>query len=477
MLRFYFVLSVCLGGILVASSARVGRSSARFGRTSARVGRSSARVGRAAVDYRYGVIFDAGSSGTRVHVYRWDQNNLPTRTADMTEMKLKGTVKVRPGISSYVTNPESVKSDLVVLLNSAASVVPMELQDSTPVYLKATAGMRLLEPDGVDAIFDQINDLFEDSSRNPFKFERGWAKVISGEEEGVFGWITVNFLTGRFDSNSDQETVGALDLGGASTQITFAPEGQIFAHLFPLSIAGNRYDLYTNSYLKFGLDQFRLQLYQLLYDQASDKNAYIDNPCDLAGFNVTEDIGENRIAKVKGTGNANQQCGALVRQLLVLDDTCYTEPCGIVGVYQPPVGGTVFYGTSALYFTSSGIGAIPRNGGFTSVDNIQARTDIFCNRPWADAEAELGDFAQNYCIGGHYITALLGDGYEIDTAADDKVFITNDINGVGTGWALGSMIYELYLLNIQFNVDVSASSHVTTTPIIVLLVAAFIQLV
>ncbi|XP_066269306.1 ectonucleoside triphosphate diphosphohydrolase 8-like [Branchiostoma lanceolatum] len=177
------------------------------------------------------------------------------------------------------------------------------------------------------------------------------------------------------------------------------------------------------------------------------------------------------------TGNANQQCGALVRQLLVLDDTCYTEPCGIVGVYQPPVGGTVFYGTAALYFTSSAIGAIPRDGGFTTIDNIQARTDLFCSRPYAEAEAEFGDYAQNYCVSGHYIAALLGDGYKIDTVAGDKVFITNEINGVGTGWTLGSMIYELYLLNIQFNCDVSASSHVTATPIIVLLMSAFIQLV
>eukprot|EP00058_Branchiostoma_floridae_P017636 XP_002603125.1 hypothetical protein BRAFLDRAFT_63241 [Branchiostoma floridae] len=168
----------------------------------------------------------------------------------MTEMTITGTNRVRPGISSYVTDPPSVKTDLVRLLNSAATVVPQELQGLTPVYLKATAGMRLLEPNDVDAIFDQINQLFEDSSQNPFKFERGWAKVIS-----VFS---------------------------------------------PLSILASRYDLYTNSYLKFGQDQFRLQLYGLLYDQAADKNAYIDNPCDLVGYNTTEDLGENRTAKIQG---------------------------------------------------------------------------------------------------------------------------------------------------------------------------------
>ncbi|XP_019619721.1 PREDICTED: LOW QUALITY PROTEIN: ectonucleoside triphosphate diphosphohydrolase 1-like [Branchiostoma belcheri] len=235
-LRLCFVLSAFLGGVVVVSSARVRRDSR---------------------NYRYGVIFDAGSSSTKLHVYRWDQSRLPTKTADLTELKLSGTSKVRPGISSFVSNPVLVKPSLILLLYSAAAVVPKELQSSTPVYLKATAGMRLLKPaDVVDTIFDQIDDLFLDSTLNPFKFKRGWAKVISGEEEGVFGWISVNFLRGVFDSNRDTTTYGALDMGGASTQITFLPEGQIFANLFPLYIAGRRYDLYTNSFLKFGLNQF-----------------------------------------------------------------------------------------------------------------------------------------------------------------------------------------------------------------------------
>ncbi|XP_078664420.1 ectonucleoside triphosphate diphosphohydrolase 8-like isoform X3 [Branchiostoma floridae x Branchiostoma belcheri] len=452
-LRLCFVLSAFLGGIVVVSSARVVRDTHA---------------------YRYGAIFDAGSSGTRLHVYRYDQNRLPTKTEDLTELRISGTSRVRPGISSYISNPVLVKRDLTLLLQSAAAVVPEELQSSTPVYLKATAGMRLLRPADVDAIFDQIEDLFLDSTLNPFKFQRGWAKVISGEEEGVFGWISVNFLMGVFDSNSDTTTYGALDMGGASTQITFLPEGQIFANLFPLYIAGRRYDLYTNSFLKFGQDQFRLQVHRHLYNQAADKNAVMDSPCDLQGYLEPVDLGDNKVANIKGTGNPNQQCRALVRQLLGLNQTCYTEPCSIVGVYQPPVGDTIFYGTAGYYYTGSGVGAAPEDGGFTSVNNFQTKTDDFCSLTLAQATNQSGEFAYNYCMSGNYMAALLSDGYNIDASAVDKIFVAEEINGVDIGWALGSMMYELYLLDIEFTVG--AASHVTSTSLALILAAMSLML-
>ena len=49
-------------------------------------------------------------------------------------------------------------------------------------------------------------------------FENKWARIISGEEEGAYGWITVNYLLNTLDStDSNDTTFGALDLGGKST--------------------------------------------------------------------------------------------------------------------------------------------------------------------------------------------------------------------------------------------------------------------
>lgn len=49
------------------------------------------------------------------------------------------------GISSYADNPSGAGQSLVECLNQALRDVPEERHASTPLYLGATAGMRLLK--------------------------------------------------------------------------------------------------------------------------------------------------------------------------------------------------------------------------------------------------------------------------------------------------------------------------------------------
>ena len=93
-----------------------------------------------------------------------------------------------------------------------------------------------------------------------FKFKREWARVISGEEEGVYGWLTVNKLHGRLPAQVNSPVkgppIGALDLGGASTQITFQSIEDVIANLYNVKLETIvDTGVYTHSFLYFGEDQ------------------------------------------------------------------------------------------------------------------------------------------------------------------------------------------------------------------------------
>lgn len=66
-------------------------------------------------------------------------------------------------------------------------------------------------------------------------------------------------MTNESDS---QETYGALDLGGASTQITFVPQNQTIEspqNALYFRLYGKNYNVYTQSFLCYGKDQALLQ--------------------------------------------------------------------------------------------------------------------------------------------------------------------------------------------------------------------------
>ena len=90
--------------------------------------------------------------------------------------------------------------------------------------------MRLLSPEKqAEILLETCRFLITHSN---FKIEDASAvgpcgssvRIITGEEEGLFGWIAVNYLMDGFTGSSqDRTTYGFLDMGGASTQIAFEP--------------------------------------------------------------------------------------------------------------------------------------------------------------------------------------------------------------------------------------------------------------
>ena len=123
----------------------------------------------------------------------------------------------------------------------AALVGQSDRLASIPFFLGATAGLRLLPYASRELIMSNTRGWLVTVANNPFLFSPLYAKILSGEEEAVFGWIAVNYLSNRFNGQS----VGALDLGGASTQLTVDPRASIMESYFDYAGPYNRCETVT----------------------------------------------------------------------------------------------------------------------------------------------------------------------------------------------------------------------------------------
>ncbi|XP_040975928.1 ectonucleoside triphosphate diphosphohydrolase 8-like isoform X3 [Aquila chrysaetos chrysaetos] len=210
---------------------------------------------------RYGLVFDAGSTHTALYIYRWptDKENGTGIVSQVEACTVSG-----PGISSYADNPAGAGASLKPCLDKAMKIIPAEQQRETPTYLGATAGMRLLREQNSTKAEQVFAEVAKAIGEYPVDF-RG-AQILTGNEEGSFGWITVNYLletlvkcsfTGEWIHPPAEDVVGALDLGGASTQITFLPGTTIddSSTRVVLRLYGTNYSIYTHSYLCYGQNQ------------------------------------------------------------------------------------------------------------------------------------------------------------------------------------------------------------------------------
>jgi Golgi nucleoside diphosphatase len=251
--------------------------------------------------YNYLAMIDAGSSGCRAHVFRYGM--LGSSTGKLYILPKHVSKKVRPGLSTFAENPTAAGASLADLVAFMKTEVPESEWSQTPIWLKATAGLRMLETSKSTAILNSVRGFLSDPVNSPFYFENGMARIISGQEEGAFGWISVNYLKkiiGPFAGADQAATIdtayAVVEMGGASTQVTqIIPHGHRINHqyMYAFSIQGSNYELYTHSYLGYGSDQARIALNQHLVEtslapaaaasDASSPKTLVD-PCLNPGY-------------------------------------------------------------------------------------------------------------------------------------------------------------------------------------------------
>ncbi|CAE7663869.1 APY3 [Symbiodinium sp. CCMP2592] len=167
------------------------------------------------------LVFDAGSSGTRIHIFNM---YMPMADAHVPRVDLAvrdaQTLKVKPGLSEFAKKEdlEGCRLNIQDLVKFANKFVAEERRAKTPVLLKATAGLRAVPEAKADAVLRTVRSTLKDSG---YQFQDSWADIIKGKEEAALAWIAANYLRGSFNVDSDVPSMGVIEMGGGSTQVTF----------------------------------------------------------------------------------------------------------------------------------------------------------------------------------------------------------------------------------------------------------------
>ena len=408
--------------------------------------------------------------GTRLHIYRWLDTSRARRLADLQQLqslpgietKKKWTKKTKPGISTFGENPTRVGPDhLEELLEKAQEVVPRDEAERTPLFLLATAGVRLLPEDQRITLLKEVCSFARSKTQFLLPDCDTHIRVIPGDTEGLYGWIAANYLLGRFNApesheyGEDHHTFGFLDMGGASAQLAFAPNiteaerhGKDLTLLRLRTLEGTpaEYKVFTTTWLGFGVNEARKRYVETLEDNGgSSKTKELLDPCLPLGLNIrpTGDVFlpdsktvDGKTPILKGTGKFDE-CLDKTLPLLEKDHICDDDPCLLGGVHVPAIDFDVnhFVGVSEYWHTTHDIFEMGEKDKAYDFNTYQERVSRFCGQEWKEIEEgikkhEWGEkvyekTAAEVCFKASWLINILHEGIGIprvglETLPDDK---------------------------------------------------------
>lgn len=354
----------------------------------------------------YSIIIDAGSSGTRLHLFQSDkESNVPIINELFSE-------DIKPGLSYYADHPENAGASLKKLFDDVFAVINKNQLDAhtIPVDIYATAGMRLLSEKSQNAIYTNVKTYLTQHYTFPLQH----VETITGKMEGVYDWLGLNYRENTFATN--QSPWGAIDMGGASTQIAFAttdiskPDDEV-----TLKINNQTYTVFSKSFLGLGQEQARYAMNQDPKAAACYPTGYMtQNSGDINHYNA-------------------EDCRSAYQNVI----THYDIPNQLSAHDQ-----TQFAVFSGAYYTYTFFGVEDASQGA-----LEARMRNICSMSWEDMKLEYADsgvseaYLSTYCANGNYLDDLFYGAYHL---TGSQMWVTKKSHeGKDIDWALGALLYQL----------------------------------
>jgi apyrase len=373
---------------------------------------------------QYAVVFDAGSTGTRVNVFKFKcprtSSDCVVLPVDRSGKSLQFFSKIDQGLSSFAAFPEGARPGLRVLVEQAHGLVE---SNRISAFFGATAGLRLLADNEREVLLsvarEEVNNRFPASE----------VKVIDGKDEALYQWLTVSFLA------KDKQTL-IVDMGGGSVQLAFkSPRG-------PMRIEEESYlhqlndgtFLFLHSWLGFGLKAARMKILE-----TSESSACLNVPVKYEYAGIAADVSVKTFAVDK---EKQEACFAQVASAMNIGKGCDKNltPCAFDGGWRGPQNEqqSVFL-FSFIFDICRKLRLFPDG----SYDNHLTVGQIVSA---AEMQCQESESAEDFlCLDSAYIANLLHKGLGLSLQAQVRVLnkILYDGHLFEGAWALGAALSSL----------------------------------
>ncbi|KAL3103293.1 hypothetical protein niasHS_002479 [Heterodera schachtii] len=460
------------------------------------------------MDVSYGIVIDAGSTGSRLFLYSWTSPSTDELISVSAVNDHNGSPvvkKVTPGLSTFGEKPEAASAYIKPLLDFAAQFIPEPKLGATPVFIFATAGMRLLPFEKQQILMEHLRNELPQMTKLQILDQH--IRVISGRWEGIYSWIAINYMLGRFNlsksvdkskSESLEErsqtvlsvekkerpkTAGMIDMGGASAQIAYelplghsdaATGGQENVQLLNLGCRDDdsrfRFRLFVTTFLGFGVNEGAKAYEKLLWKRLNNKrqaanSTETDNgkggtkvptvvdgclPVNMLKLSHAEENYDQFVRK--GNGDWDSCVSDIVSLLFESNSKCSpAKECFFNGVHAPPqlsLSDVELYGFSEYWFSVDDVLSL---GGKYEHDKFEQKAKEFCGQPWAVIKRKVkahfyqkadSERLETQCFKSAWIHAVLHNGFHVDEIQHHFQSAFR-INGQEVQWALGAIIYQM----------------------------------
>lgn len=390
---------------------------------------------------KYSIMVDAGSSGTRAHIYQWEKTRKGLPNVIPSPSKKNGLVlKSKIPLAKSHKNVTIISEIFKPIIKFAAENIPPKYFPTTRIFVYATAGVRLLDEKDRQFVINETYNFL--SKYSPFKLKKRYIRCITGIEEGIYGWLSVNHLMdkltiknvfGKFQRFSTG-TIGSLDMGGASSQIAIQiKDSTESSSQHYIDLGYKTLKLFVHSYLGYGGNEALKSISKYLKDKNSTYHPCYPYNCPITykKFSFT------------GTGNFSK-CSNLIEKILLSKN----EFKNILIPHE-----TNEYIVMASYHYLNNFLNLPQN---STLSQLKESTIQFCNQDWSITQKKIQDnpFITSYCFSGVYQWNILSKGFGFKDGITSISKLEN-IDEVDLSWSIGAMLKEASDIEVDDNPFIS----------------------